>query len=47
LEEVVNGIEAISRPYKTALFGSEGLNGNVMPAIRVVAFNFYRLSDAV
>lgn len=47
IQDVLGQIEDISRPYKTALFGSEGLNGNVMPAICVPNFNFYRPSDAV
>ena len=47
LDEVARNIEAASRPYKTALFGSSGLNGNLMPAIRVANFNFYRPSKAV
>lgn len=47
LPEVVEQIEDLSRPYKTALFGSEGLRGNAMPAIRVAGFNFYRPSEAI
>ncbi|MBI2221944.1 MAG: hypothetical protein HYU53_12145 [Acidobacteria bacterium] len=47
IEDVLGQIEDISKPYKTALFGSEGLDGNVMPAIRVANFSFYRPSDAV
>ncbi len=47
LDEVARNIEAVSRPYKTALFGSSGLNGNLMPAVQVAGFNFYRPSHAV
>lgn len=47
LDEFANSIEDASRPYKTASFGSSGLNGNLMPALRVANFNFYRPSEAV
>ncbi len=46
-KDLLSQIEDVSRPYKTASFGSSGLNGNVMPAVRVANFNFYRPSDAV
>ena len=47
LDEFAQNIEDASRPYKTAIFGSSGLNGNLMPALRVANFNFYRPSEAV
>jgi predicted Zn-dependent protease len=47
LDELAQNIEDASRPYKTGTFGSSGLNGNLMPALRVADFNFYRPSEAV
>ena len=47
LDEFAQNIEDASRPYKTGSFGSSGLNGNLMPALRVANFNFYRPSEAV
>ena len=47
LDEFAHQIEDASRPYKTGSFGSSGLNGNLMPALRVANFNFYRPSEAV
>ena len=47
LDEFARNIEDASRPYRAASFGSSGLNGNLMPALRVAGFNFYRPSEAV
>ena len=47
LDEFARNIEDVSRPCKTGSFGSSGLNGNLMPALRVANFNFYRPSEAV
>lgn len=47
LDEFAHNIEDASRPCKTGTFGSSGLNGNLMPALRVADFNFYRPSEAV
>ena len=47
LDEFAHDIEDASRAYRTATFGSSGLNGNLMPALRVANFRFYRPSEAV